>query len=129
MARTTDTLVRQIIDIDASITDITAFIDVAHDVVEGQCSGITEANATTVETWLAAHFVAIRDLRPASEQAKGVGQNYQYSVSLGLNCTEYGQMAMQIDMTGGLARWNKAVVGGNAGRTAGVTWLGTEATS
>ena len=129
MARTTDTLVRQIFDVDPTITDLTAFINAAHNLVNAKCTGITEENATEVETWLAAHFLGIRDLRPASETAKGVGQTYQHRVDLGLSCTEYGQMAMQLDETGGLARWNKLVLNGNTGRTAGITWLGTALTS
>ncbi len=128
MARTTDTLVRAVIEVDAAITDLTPFIDAAHGLVEAQCTDIMEAVATDVETWLAAHLITIRENRASNEKAGEVAQAYQYKLGLGLECSMYGQQAMMMDSTGGLARWNKLVLSGKSAQTASVSWLGTEAT-
>jgi len=128
MARTTDALVRAIIDVDAAITDLTPFINTANALVESHCTDIAEAAATDVETWLAAHFITIRDPRVSSEKAGEVSQNFQYKLDLGLGCSMYGQTAMGIDPTGGLARWNKQVLSGKAGGAATVSWGGTTLT-
>ena len=127
-SNTTDAAIHAIIDVDTSITDLSPFMTAANSTVTAQCTDITAANAVEVETWLAAHYLTIRDTRASSESVKGVGQNYQYKVDLGLNSSMYGQTAMNLDRTGGLARWNKQVISGSAGQTATVTWLGTEAT-
>lgn len=126
MARTTETLIREIIEIDSSVTTLTPFMNIAHQMVEKHCSGIDEAEATLVETWLAAHFITIRDMREAQEKASEVSTNYQYKIDLGLNSSMYGQTAMNIDSTGGLARWNKLIKDGGAGRKSSVIWLGSE---
>ena len=123
--RTTETAVRLIIEADPNITDLTPFIAAASSVVTAQCVDIGIANALEVETWLAAHYLTIRDTRAASETAKGVGQSVQYKVDLGLSSSMYGQTAMSLDQTGGLARWNKQVLDGKAGGASTAQWLGT----
>jgi hypothetical protein len=125
MPLATDELVRGVIDIDSSITDLSPFINAAASVVEAQCTGLTVATQTIVETWLSAHFVAIRDMRAASESAGPVSQSFQFRVDLGLNATMYGQQAMMLDTSGGLSSWHKDVVDGDAGTTVGGFWAGT----
>lgn len=130
---TTEAEIRKILDVDVSIADFDPFINAAIAMVTEHCSGIDASSADIVETWLAAHLICIRDTRPSSEAvtgAAGVSQSFQYKVDLGLACTMYGQTAMQLDPTGGLATWNKKVVSGKAGitTTVGVTWLGEEDT-
>jgi len=131
MARTTAAEIRKILEVDSSITDLDPFINAANAMVTEHCPDIEALPAATVETWLAAHLICIRDPRPASEAvtgAAGVSVSHQYKLDLGLACTTYGQMAMSLDPTGGLARWNKRVVNGKAGATVGVTWIGEEST-
>ena len=131
MARTTETLVRAIIEIDASITSLTPFISAANTMVNSHCSSLTEAIATEVETWLAAHFTTIRDNRVANESvtgAAGASQSFQYRVGSGLETSMYGSMAMQLDSSGGLSAWNQSVIKGQAGKRVSMSWLGTEAT-
>ena len=131
MARTTEAEIRKILEVDAAITDFDPFINAANAMVTEHCTDIEASPAAIVETWLAAHLVCIRDTRPSSEAvtgAAGVSIHYQFKLDLGLACTMYGQMAMTLDPTGGLARWNKQILSGKAGVTVGVTWLGTEDT-
>lgn len=126
MPRATDELVRGIIDIDASVTDLTPFIAASAAVVEAQCATISESTGTLVETWLAAHYVAIRDMRVSSEGVSGVQQSFQYKLGLGLQCTMYGQTAMSLDDTGGLAKWNNDMLKGKSGKTPSVSWAGKD---
>ena len=124
MSNTTAEKVRAIIEVDPSITDLTPFLAAAHALVESHCEGISTANAAIVETWLAAHCLTIRDPRVINETAKGVGQSYQSRVDLGLSVSHYGQTAMMLDETGGLAAWNKQVLDGKTNPTTMLTWLG-----
>lgn len=126
--RTTEELIREIIEVDSSISTLFPFMEAAHSVVEAQCNGIEEEDATQVETWLSAHFITIRDTRRSSEKVDTVAEAYQYKVDLMLSSSMYGQTAMSLDPTGGLARWSKMVVSGKAGKTVAVGWLGTDYT-
>ncbi len=127
-SRTTEAAVRKIIDVDNSITDLDPFLRAAHILVEDQCEGIVEEVAVEVETWLAAHFVTIRDMRSAKESVSSLSQAFQYKIDLGLSCSMYGQTAMNLDLTGGLARWNIQTIKGKAGAARKISWLGTGAT-
>jgi len=124
MAFTTDAEIRKIIDVSTEITDLSPFIDAASSMVTAHCTDITDANAAIVETWLAAHLITIRDNRVNSEAAGSVSQSFQFKVDLGLDCSMYGQTAIQLDTTGGLSAWNAQIKSGTAGRTVSVDWLG-----
>ena len=64
---------------------------------------------------MAAHFVAIRDVRSASETAGPVSQSFQHRVDLNLNQTQYGQQALILDTSGYLASLqNMALEGGTS---------------
>jgi len=108
-ARVTAAEVKEIIDVDASITDdyITdSFIAVATEMVDSVCisSILSDALLKRIEQWLAAHFIAVRDVRSAEEEHAGV---YQYKVDLGLDVTMYGQQAKLLDISGALAALDK----------------------
>lgn len=131
MARTDATNVAKVIEVDEEI-DLTPFIDTANELVTEMCTGdngpdpVYSANRLElIERWLAAHFYAIRDMRPANEKAGPVGVAYQHEVDLNLANTMYGQQAMVLDTNGGLATLNKQTEEGGP-REVGLTWLGTE---
>ena len=67
-------------------------------------------------------------MRVSREAVSGVSQAFQYKVEIGLSVTMYGQQAMMLDETGGLAKWNKDVLEGRAGTSVGGFWAGTEYT-
>ena len=126
MARTTKAEIEKIIELDATIKNLTPFITAANELVTEFCSdsGYTDARLLMIETWLAAHFYAMRDPRTTSESA-GVSVSYQGSVGLNLQLTHYGQMAMVLDTAGGLAAHNKDTTNGRK-KAIGVSWLGAE---
>ena len=127
-ARATADLVEAIIEWDAASTpSLVPFIMAGHSVVESVITSDDEDMLTTVETWLAAHFYAVKDMRAASESAGPVSTSYQHQLGLGLDCTMYGQQAKLLDSTGQLAAWDKRLQRGQRKRT-GITWLGTEPT-
>ena len=128
MARTTSAKVEGIIEVDSDIT-LTPFIDVANAMVTHYCTGLTTAYTTAhlilIETWLAAHFYTVRDMRRTEERAGPVSERFQSKVDLGFDTSHYGQMAMRLDWQGGLSNLNEqAKSGGKKGVS--VAWLGTE---
>lgn len=127
-----------VIDFDPSINDLTPFIEAAEELVTEVCQnasalpGIPSANQppytaarlAIIEKWLAAHFLAIRDPRFASETTGPASASYQQQVGLNLGLTPYGQQAMLLDTKGGLAWLDKHISQGKRPRV-GITWLGT----
>jgi hypothetical protein len=138
VTRTNAILVGQIIKVKAG-TDLTPFIDAANHLVDAVClvvpvGGITytEDQLTRIETWLAAHHYAILDPRSERERISTLTKQIETKVDLGLDVTRYGQMAMRLDVNGGLAAMNNAMKKQtkqlpSAGTTlvGGVKWLGT----
>lgn len=128
MARTTDALVAGIIEVDSNIT-LTPFIAVANTLVTKCCTDLDEdypaAELIQIETWLAAHFYTVRDMRAEYEKAGSVAQKLQSKVDLGLSTSHYGQTAMTLDYFGGLAKLNEEIKNGKVNLLVG-TWLGTE---
>lgn len=130
MARTTDELVEGIIEVDSAIS-LTPFIAAANTLVTRCCTGdnvdedYTDDELTQIETWLAAHFYTVRDMRAEAEKAGSVSQKLQSKVDLGFSTSHYGQMAMALDYQGGLSALNQQIVSGTSNRV-GVTWLGTD---
>jgi len=108
-ARVTADEVKAIIEVDSSVDDLTPFIHVANKIVSSECtdSSLDSDDKKEIERWLAAHFVAIRDMRKASEKAGPVADSNQYKLGLNLQVTMYGQQAMIVDTSGALARLNK----------------------
>ena len=127
MARTDSTKIGLIIDVDANIA-LDSFISVANALVTQFCTNL-DTNYTTdhlieIETWLAAHFYTVRDMRAESEKAGPVGEKFQSKVDLGFSTSHYGQMAMRLDYYGGLAKLDKRIKSGK--QTPGLSWLGKE---
>jgi len=128
MPRTTTELVLTILEIDPQLLDLSAFIEPANELVTELLEPIKRPNGTKwhsdirlelIERWLAAHFLRIRDMTVASEQAGPVNQRFQYKVDLRLNVTLYGQQAMLLDTSGTLLALN------DGKHRASVAWLGT----
>lgn len=106
-ARATPEDVLDIIGTSLNEAQLHAFINLAHEMVAGNLSGagLSEARLTQIETWLAAHFVAIRDQRAKSMSISGEGSvTYQGETGMGLNATLYGQQAMMLDTSGTLGK-------------------------
>jgi len=110
MARVTVAEVKQIIEIDSTIsdTDLGVFITAANLVVTNTCidSALDDTTLKEIERWLSAHFIAIRDMRSDSEKAGEVSIKYQYKLGLRLEVTMYGQQAMLLDFSGALSALN-----------------------
>jgi len=127
--RTTAELVAGIIEVDEDIS-LTPFMNAANELVTELCAGVSSYSTTrlqTIETWLSAHFYAIRDPRLVSEKASKVASTNQSKVDLAFDNSHYGQMAMGLDTNGGLASLNKRMKMG--GGVPSLTWLGEEDTS
>lgn len=126
MARTTSTLVGQIIKVDADI-DLSPFIETANALVTECCTNSSYTNATLelIERWLAAHFYTIRDMRMESERLGAATEKRQSKVDIGFNSSIYGQHAMRLDVRGNLAALDKRTKDGKKDLIA-ATWLGTE---
>ena len=125
MARSTAVLIGAIIEVDDDI-GLDPFINAASMLVTSVLAGVdtSEADLTQIETWLAAHYYAIRDPRASSEKAGSVAESFDYEVALGLNQMRYGQMALSLDVTGKLAYHNRKTTEGLAS-TPSLTWIGT----
>lgn len=106
--RTTATLVKLIIDIDPSLTNLTPFITMASLQVDQHCSGY-DATADAVlleliERNLAAHHLCMRDPRIQSEKAGVVAATYIAPLDgRYFEATIYGQTALAMDWRGGLS--------------------------
>jgi hypothetical protein len=126
MARITDSDVEGVIEVDDSIT-LTPFITAANELVTELCtdSDYTDARLALIETWLAAHFYAIRDQAVAMDRAGPVQNQYQYKIGLFLHQTKHGQMALTLDTDGNLAALSKRMEEGEAA-TISISWLGTD---
>jgi len=125
--RTTEAEIAQVIEIDATI-DMTPFMVVANELVTERCAdaGYTDYRLQLIETWLAAHFYAMRDERASSEGAGGVSVSYLSSIGLGLKMTKQGQTAMLLDTAGGLAALSLEMEKGVT-KQISIDWLGKEA--
>lgn len=115
MARTTIDLVEAIIEVDSSI-NLTPFIAAANTIVTQCCTDLTVDYSVDdlqqIETWLAAHFYTVRDMRAEREKAGTVEAKYQSKVDLGFKTSHYGQMAMRLDYRGGLANLDEQIANG-----------------
>jgi len=128
MARTSSSLVAEIIEVDVAIP-LDPFILVANELVTEKCAdpeiGYSAERLELIERWLSAHFYTNRDPRPTDEKAGPVSVKYQSKVDLNLSTSHYGQTAMTLDTNGGLARLNDKVINPKQPRIMTVDWLGT----
>jgi len=105
MARTTVLEVKDIIDTNLSSSIVQAFIDDASNLLDELFedeTGISDELLASIEKWLAAHFVAIRDQKPKSEKIGDASITYHGTSGKGLEFTPYGQQALLLDTTGRL---------------------------
>lgn len=128
--RTSDALVRGIIKLPVSVTDLTPFMEAANEMVDELLAPLTNpdtgqsfhlpARLTRIETWLSAHFAAVEHRRRIQEGVGPIQATYEGKVDLNLSVTEYGQQAMVLDTSGTLARYNNALQDAKGSLPAGV---------
>jgi hypothetical protein len=128
MARTTPELVRGVIEVNDEI-DLDPFISASNKLVTARCSdaGYDTDLLQEIETWLAAHFYAIRDPRTTFEGVGAAQLSYESKVDIGLKVTRYGQQAMRLDYAGGLASLDNTLnkITTNLTERKRITWLGS----
>lgn len=105
MPRTALADVRDIIDIDSDIKgeELQAFVKDANLIVDDRLKGqnISDEQLEMIEKWLAAHLVALRDQRIASDSVGASEKVYEGDTNRGgLELTRYGQTAIALDPTG-----------------------------
>lgn len=88
---------------------------------------LISARQELIERWLSAHFYAHSDQLLKQEQAGGASGTYQGNTGMGFASTQYGQTAINLDLTGLLARKNAEVASGVSRKARGV-WLGSDPT-
>jgi len=105
MARVTALEVKDILDTDLSDSVVEAFISDASNLIDELFedeTGVSDELLASIEKWVAAHFVAIRDQRPKSEKVGDASITYHGTSGKGLEFTPYGQQALLLDTTGRL---------------------------
>lgn len=103
--RATEAEVKEIIDTDITVGQVTPFLKAANLLVTNVLTD-QEYSADLlkeIERWLAAHFVAIRDPRTTKEKIGQAEDTYQGKFGEGLSGTSYGQQVMLLDYKGVLA--------------------------
>jgi len=110
MAGGTETGVKAIIDTTLTNDKVRPFLNAAKEVVANALAdeGYSVALLTQIENWLAAHFIAARDPRIASETTGKGSWKYEGRYDLGLQSTSYGQRVMLLDHHGKLAEVSQA---------------------
>jgi hypothetical protein len=115
------------IDVDDLETALAPAIETASALVDDHCTSgsLSDARLELIERWLAAHFWTLHNEArlTLSETVGPITETYFGKVGFALSLTPYGQQAMLLDKTGGLAQWNSQVVSGKT-EAAGITWLG-----
>ncbi len=112
MARTDENKVAGILSF--TTDDISSFISIANRLVTREVEPHTSMDSdglTELETWLAAHFVSVKEGVVTRENVSGTGggvsQSYAKPVDQYLSATIYGQQAMLLDDTGRLRQLNE----------------------
>lgn len=131
MARTTPQKVRDILECVDSDAVLSAFIDPAniltdsvYDCDQANKKQLSANQLTIIETWLAACFYHIRDLRVKESQTGKSKDIFQGETGMYLDSNQYGQMAIIMDTSGCLAKMNKEAKQGGKNKIS-VHWLGT----
>ena len=114
--RIDDGEVREIMDVDTDISDLTPFITAANLIVTARLAGqgLGDTLMKEIERWLAAHFVASRDPLAKTEKIGDASITIQGEFGKNLESTAYGQRALLLDTTGALAKAGKIPVKFNA---------------
>ena len=102
--RTDDNRVCAIVDTDLTESQIQAFIETANLMVTNVLgsSVLSDDTLRLIETYLAAHYITLRDPRTQSEAADGIKMTYEGKTGEGLDSSHYGQTAQELDTTGQL---------------------------
>jgi hypothetical protein len=101
--RVTDTEVKAIIDTEI---DTTPFIATANTLVNNLLSdsGLDDTTLASIELWLSAHYVAVRDPRFRSVRTEQHSMEFERGqAGMGIRATTYGQQALELDTSGTLA--------------------------
>lgn len=127
MSRTDSAAVCAVLDTELDDDQIDPFIQTANIMVTeylaGSDCGLSDALLKEIETYLAAHFVTLRDRIVKSEAADGVKFDYQGATDMGLDSSQYGQTAQILDSCGKLTQLS------DADRVSFLAKAGSEATN
>lgn len=129
MARCSEDDVRAIIEVSLNPpVNLRPFIEAAKSLTDHvetkDADSILGADALRqIETWLAAHFYAIRDQQYAEKSTEKASGTFQGKTDMYLSSTQWGQQAMILDVTGRLAKLNKEMTEGGKRRIQ-MHWLG-----
>ncbi len=127
MSRTDSAAVCAVLDTELDDDQIEPFIQTANIMVTeylaGSDCGLSDALLKEIETYLAAHFVTLRDRIVKSEAADGVKFDYQGATDMGLDSSQYGQTAQILDSCGKLSQLS------DADRVSFLAKVGSEATN
>jgi len=122
MARVGEDDVRATVDSDITI-NIAPFIEAATVLMSRVQTCATDRNHTltadeirVITTYLAAHFYAIRDPQYASVRTERAAAKFQGKTAMGLKYTPWGQVAVDMDVSGCLKELD--------GPKARLQWLG-----
>ena len=123
--RTSAVSVCAVLETDLEEAEVNPFINTANILVTEYLAGEGPSDALLqeIETYLAAHFVTLRDRRTATEGAGGVSFSYQGNFGMGLDSSQYGQTAQVLDSTGILSTLS------DEGRVSFIAKAGSEATN
>jgi len=131
MSRTNDDAIRDIIDVDTDkpLVSMSAFIRAAATLVDkissnDSASLLSAPDLREIETWLAAHFYAHKDMQYSSSKAGEAFSSFQTGARERgpLNMTMWGKTAMILDVTGYLSVLNQDAIRGKSKIT--LEWLG-----
>lgn len=110
MSRVTQAEVEAIITVDSDVIGTTAwaaFITAANLLVTnaiGSDTTIGDSTKKEVERYVAAHFASLNDPRVMKEKAGDASVEYYGKTGMGLEATQYGQMALALDPSGALKK-------------------------
>lgn len=109
MARAEPEDLEEVVDFDLTPTDVQAFIDDAHRVIQRRCAPYAgdseQAELSTTEVYLAAHLLTSKSPQVSSTSAETMNVSY----AIDPEGEDYWHRALLVDPTGRLARpdgWN-----------------------
>lgn len=129
MPRTTKALVEGILgDHYDSVSNVNKYIDTANSLVNKVSSNdsdslLSSSDLELIERWLAAHCYAHHDQLYQQRSTGGASGSFQGQTEFMFKSTQYGQMALVLDVTGYLAELQQQAMEGK--RKAKVIWGGT----
>jgi hypothetical protein len=129
--RTTDTAVKAILlgNYDLEDTpDLTAFMDSAAILIKRveACDSngvLDEEDLEIIERWLSAHFYSHADQLLQSKSTGDASASFQGRTGMGLESTQYGQTAMNLDGSGCLEKINDQMKKGGKPKPS-INWMG-----